>query len=451
MALLLAGPMIQAEEPLHLPETVFPELESILKQMEDESPEMLIHRARVQAAEANEKAQLSPKWPKIHLNLQMTNRSEFRDSNPTYQNTTQPFGIARLEQDLYHWGALDAQRDIGQFQKAISENNYAETYRLLTLRVRTLYLRLLFTREQIAYYRAESERYMQSLERSEQQAESGRITQDQLENDHLALEEANIQLERTTSEAEMLEEDLRLATGWQGPIDGPTQGLLQRFTELEQEEASMAAEVISSSAPPSLAYKNKEQELKIAEAQYVRIRAQNMPLLDFVTEAYQDQIASQGQDNIDRTVVAVYLRVNWNIFDGFKTKWDKIQSKAQQRALKLQAEHIAQKDKLEVDRLRRDRKLIERDINLWERRVALSENQVKRVQAEREKNTATESDLIAAENTLLADRLTLVNYRLSLFTNSTELLSIFGDDPFGAPKHSLEEPVQDVYDEDFYW
>ncbi|WP_309386541.1 TolC family protein [Cerasicoccus frondis] len=448
---LLAAPHVQADATLSLPETVFPELESILKQMEGESPDMLIRRAQVQAAEAAEQSRLAPKWPQVRLNLQMMNRSEFRSSDPTYQNTTQPFGIARLEQELYHWGALDAHRDIGKFEKAIADNNYQETYRLLTLRVRSLYLRLLFAREQVGFYQAESNRLQQSLSRSQQQSDAGRITADQLESDRLNLEESDIQLDRSRDEAQMLEEDLRLASGWQGPINGPTDGLLQRFQALALEEAESAAEIITSQAPPSVEYLNKQQQLNIAEANYTQIRSQNLPLLDFVTEAYQDQIATQGRDNIDRTVLAVYLRVNWHIFDGFQTKWEKIRSKAEQRALQVQAEHIAEKDKLDVERLKRERKLIERDIALWERRVSLSDNQLKRVQVDREKNTATENDLLSAQNTLLADRLTLANYRLSLFNNSTELLSLYGKDPFGAPKHPAIKPVEEEFDENFFW
>ncbi|WP_309400491.1 TolC family protein [Cerasicoccus maritimus] len=448
---MLVSPLAQAASPLALPEDIFPELASILQQMEDESPEMLIHRAKVQAAEAGEHSRLAPKWPQIRLNIQMTNRSEFRESNPTFQNTTQPFGIARLEQELYHWGALDAHRDIGKFQKAIADNNYQETYRLLTLRVRNLYLRLLFSREEVAFYEAEYKRFSQEVDRSLQQADSGRITEDDLESDRLSLEEANIQLDRARDEVQMLEEDLRLASGWQGPIRGSENGLVARFRELEQQQSAEAATVITSAPPPSVEYLNKQQELNIAEANYTQIQSQNLPILDFVTEAYQDQIASQGQDNIDRTVVAAYLRINWHIFDGFQTQWQKIESKAQQRALELEAEHIAEKDKLEIERLKRDRKLIERDIRLWERRVNLTENQLKRVESDRETNTATESDLLTAQNSLLADRLMLINHRLSLFTNSTELLSVYRQDPFGAPKQPLTKPVQDVFDEDFYW
>lgn len=436
---------------MQLPETLFPELESILQQMEDEAPDMLIQRARVQAAEADEHARVAKKWPQLRLNLQMTNRSEFRDGNPSYQNTTQPFGIGRVEQELYHWGALDAWRDIGKFRKAIEENNYNETYRLLTLRVRSLYLRLLFAREQTAYYRAEAERLLSALSRSDQEAQAGRITQDQLAMERLAVEEAEIELERAATDAQMLEEDLRLATGWTGPITGVDGGLTQRLNQLEVSIDQSADEVVATSAPPSIEYLNKVQEINIEDADYMRIRSKNLPLFDIVAEAYQDQIATQGLDNVDRTVVAVYLRVNWHIFDGFETQWQKIQSKAKQRALEREAKHIAQKDQLEIERLIRERQLLERNIRLWQQRVGLSENTVKRVQTEREKDTATANDLQIALNELLADELTLVSYRLDLFGNSTELLSLYGKDPYGAPKQPLDKPVQDVYDENFFW
>lgn len=450
IALGVAG--VRADEPLRLPETLFPELDSILQQMESESPDMLIQRAKVQAAEAGEHSRVAKKWPQVRLNLQITNRSEFRDGNPSYQNTTQPFGIGRVEQEIYHWGALDAWRDVGKFRKAIEENNYNETYRLLTLRVRSLYLRLLFAREQAGYYTAETERLRQDLTRSEQQAGSGRITADQLELERLAVEEAAIEMDRSADEVAMLEEDLCLATGWAGPILGVDGGLLQRLDTLEAVTAKAAGEAIATAAaPPSNDYLNKQQELNIEQADYVRIRSQNLPLLDIVAEAYQDQIATQGLDNVDRTVVAVYLRVNWHIFDGFETQWQKIQSKAKQRALEREAEHIAAQDKLEVERLRRDRSLLERDVRLWERRVAISENTLQRVQAEREKNTATAGDLFAARNELFADELTLASYRLDLLSNSAELLSVFGQDPYGAPKQPISKPLDEVYDETFYW
>lgn len=451
LACLAAGSALPAESPMRLPETYFPELEQILQHMENESPDMLIQRAKVQAAEAGEHARVAKKWPQVRLNLQLTNRSEFRSSSPTYQNTTQPFGIGRVEQELYHWGALDAWRDMGKFRKAIEENNYNETYRLLTLRVRSLYLRLLFAREQVGYYQAEAIRMQKLLSRSEQQAETGRMTADQLERERLAVEEARIEWERAATEAEMLEEDLRLTTGWDRPINGVDGGLASAVATLDVSTTEAADEVVATAAPPSTEYLNKQQELNIEKADYTRIRSKNLPLLDIVGEVFQDQIATQGRDNIDRTVLSIYLRINWHIFDGFETQWQKIQSKAKQRALEREAEHIAAKDKLEIERLIRNRKLLERDINLWERRVVLSRKSLSRVQSEREKNIATDNDVEAARNELLADRLTLVGYRLDLFGNSTELLSLYGQDPYGAPKHPLDQPVEDVYDENFYW
>ncbi len=451
LACLFGGAMLRAETPMRLPETAFPELESILQQMEGEAPEMLIQRAKVQADEADEHARLAPKYPQLRLNVQFTSRNEFRDGNPSYQHTFQPFGIGRLEQEIYHWGALDAWHDIGKFRKAIEDNNYNETYRLLTLRVRSLYLRLLFAREQIGYYRAEADRLQKTLSRSEQEADSGRITADQLENERLAVEEANIEFERASTEADMLEEDLRLASGWTGPIIGVDSGLAAHLRQLETKVDDSASEVVATSAPPSAEYLNKQQELNIEQADYTRIRAKNLPLLDLVAEAYQDQIATQGLDNVDRTVVSVYLRVQWHIFDGFETQWQKIQSKAKQRALEREAEHIAAKDKLEVERLQRDRSLLERNILLWRKRVQLTGNKLKRVQSEREKNTATDNDVETVRNELLADQLTLASYRLDLYSNSTELLSLYGKDPYGLPKQPQQTPVEDVYDENFFW
>lgn len=412
---------------------------------------MLIQRARVQAAEADEHARLAQKWPQLRMNLQLANRSEFRDGDPEFQNTTQPFGIARLEQELYHWGSLDAWRDIGKFRKSIEENNYNETYRLLVLRVRTLYLRLLFAREQIGYYQAEVSRLQQNLSSSMQQADAGRITSDDLELERLAVEEAQIALERAQDESDMLEEDLRLASGWQAPILGIDQDLLLRLNQMERAEQSSSEIIATAAAPPSAEYLNKQEELNIEEADFVRIRAKNLPLFDLVAEAYQDQIATQGLDNVDRTVFTVYLRVNWHIFDGFETQWQKIQSKAKQRALQDEAEHIAAKDRLEVERLQRNRKMLQRDIRLWERRVAISENTMERIETEVEKDTATEAELLTARNELLADSLTLASYRLDLLGNSSELLSIYGRDPFATPKHPLEKPVNEVYPENFYW
>jgi len=447
-----AAPLLRAESPLYLPESIFPELEEILRVMEEESPEMLVQRARVQAAEAGEEISLAPKWPQVELNLQLTNRSEFRDSDPTFQNTTQPFGVGRLEQELYHWGALDAFRDIAKFRKAIEENNYRETYRMLALRVRSLYLRLLFARAQIAFYEGEVERFERQLSRNEQQATRGQVTADQLEISRLTVEEAMIELDRVRDEAAMLEEDLRLASGWNGPISGPEVKLMERLRQLENAEAAMAAQMLrSAQAPPSVEFENKQRQLDIEEAEYVRIRSQNLPLFDFVAEAYQDQIATEGRDNIDRTVVTAFLRINWYIFDGFQTKYEKIRSKARQRGLEREAEHIAARDELEVERLKNNRKLLERNLRLWERRVAISENALERVQAERDNNTATETDLLAARNELLADRLSLASYRLDLLENSSELLSIFGRDPFGEPKKPMNRPVGEEYPTNFFW
>jgi len=452
--LVLVGPCLwgQSESPLYLPETIFPELAQILQHMEKDAPEMLIQRSLVQAAKADERSRLSRKYPQVTLNLQLANRSEFRESSPTFQNTTQPFGIGRVEQDLYHWGALDAFRDIGKFRKAIEDNNYAETYRLLTLRVRVLYLRLLFARAQTRFYDAEVDRLRRVVDRSRQEAADKIITADQVELARIAVEEALVELDGARDEAQMLEEDLRMATGWNGPIDGAGVDLLERLRELEVAEAAMTAQALDGAvAPPSADLKNKQEEVKIEEAEFTRIRSRNLPLFDVVAEAFQDQIATEGRDNENRTVVAVYLRIDWRIFDGFQTQYQKIASKARQRSLEREADRIAAGDRLEIERLKNNRKILEQRISVWKKRVRLSNNAVERALAEQRNNTATETAVMAVRNELLADQLTLASYRLDLLENSSELLSAFGRDPFGEPKTPLDRPVADVFPTNFYW
>ncbi len=434
MAILLAFKATQAQStasPSSLfPENFFPELERILDHASQAAPEIMIERARLDASAAGIDIADSNTLPDIGVSAQLALRNEFRDKDPEYQFIATPFGRFYIRQRLYYWGAIDARREIAHLQDAIARQQAEEVRRLLMLRIRSHFLESLLARQEAILENNRVELLDTELQRLEIQLQQERIQPDELELTAIERDEAALLQERAKARETTAIDNLKFVSGWQSTLDPVTEQQLQQFDDLYLALFSIEEAHFHSGPTDSTGFRQKMAQLEIEKQNKTIISSQTLPNIDLVGESFLDQVDSSGEDNANRIVAQAFVQISWNFFDGFQTKYEKIQNLARQRQLRKEAELALEQHRREYQRLQRERTFIRGDIRNLERRTTLSQRQMELRQRGLDEGVVTLSDYITSRQTFNTNTLKLFRMKLLYVRNTIQLLSMAGKDPF---------------------
>lgn len=368
--------------PAAVADEYFPELGELVARMSATSPRILAARATLEAAAADRSARASGRLPRVDLEANLAHREEFRDQFPKRQSTTIPVGFAAIRQPLYHWGAIDAERDIGVINEAIQQERYEDASRLVINRARRIYLELQVTRAQLQHETQSLKAHADIRNRERERLRLGEITVDQAENAELDYEEARLREARVSYHMLNLEAELRRISGWQEPWRDEDHDLAQKLAMISQgQKALLPADPDTGIPPPSTDYRIIQQQIQREGHHYTIIQARTRPLVNLVGNVIQDQIDSVGATDANRTLLQIMLQVRWNVFDGFDSRYRKMESLARRRSLRHEAEIQRSRDLDETKQLMREHALQQRELDLMELRGNLRQRELQRAQA----------------------------------------------------------------------
>ncbi|MDE3083987.1 MAG: TolC family protein, partial [Verrucomicrobiota bacterium] len=120
-------------------------MRDVLHSALQQSPQMIARNLDLAAQEANRYQQAAAMWPNLSGGINYSyNKSAVAQNSLTSSTLSQGFYYSlNLNQPIYHWGALKAAADIARLQIKMSERQYADAYRQLTLTLRSQYLSLI--------------------------------------------------------------------------------------------------------------------------------------------------------------------------------------------------------------------------------------------------------------------------------------------------------------------
>jgi len=140
---LLAAPVTRAQSPVVLPEALFPELGDLLVEAATQSPRMVARAINAEIQAGNVQVARAGMLPDLNASVTQTWGEETRTGRGQSFDTDKLYYSISLSQPLYHWGVLRNTLRIAQINQFIDQGRTEEAYIALAAEVRAQYLQLI--------------------------------------------------------------------------------------------------------------------------------------------------------------------------------------------------------------------------------------------------------------------------------------------------------------------
>jgi outer membrane protein TolC len=382
-------------QPPFLLEDFLPELMSLIELAKTEAPRLRNYHFRQEESSARFQQKRSRQLPSINFSLQTGPREEFRSGRNNEDTSIFALNAGLfISQPLYHWGAIKA--DVERARLATGDAylaKYAQEAELIR-NLRSDYLSLLMNGQ---YMAREQRRLKIAREKAEKIAddfESGRIQELDLLAARVGEEQLLLSIARVQAHRTSLLDRMHEVYGWTKPVLAD-----DSLPELETERAlewveSAMRTLHTSLAQELLPIQRLNNQLRQHEAHMHMVDVNQRPMLDLFLSGTQGQTNTANDNNVDTFAVTGGIQVRWNLFDGFRTRYQKIEARLKENRLEAQIEN-------EVTRLIGEQRRMLEDLRLRLRSLSLSEQRYNL--ALRQAN--------AAENDFKANRITETEYR----------------------------------------
>lgn len=380
-------------QPPFLLEDFLPELMSLIELARSEAPRLTNYHFLKEESAARYQQKRSRQLPDVNFSLQTGPREEFRSGRNN--EDTSIFAINAglfISQPLYHWGAIKA--DVERARLAAGDT-YLEKFAQEAELIRNLrsdYLSLLMNGQYMAREQRRLKLAREQAEKKTNDLESGRIKEldllaARIDEERLLLSTARIQAHRTR-----LLDRMREVYGWSEPVLADD-SLPELDTEqaLEWVEAAMRT-LHTSLAQEFLPIQRLNNQLLQHEAHMHMVDVNQRPKFDLFLAGTQGQTNTANDNNVDTFAITGGIRVRWNLFDGFRTRYQKIEARLKENRLEAQIENETTRLIGEQRRMLEDLRLRLQTLSLSERRHDLALQQVKAAATAFEAGRITETE-----------------------------------------------------------
>lgn len=413
-----------------LPEEVFPDLKNILEKSMDTSPRILVAQLRRLEAEALSQASHSNIYPNVRAHGTVTgnleDRSDLKDLQ-TRVNTV--FGVT-ASQGLFHWGALEAQREIGRIRYELEQGNSYLAYQDIAREIRTAYLNLVLDKMLLDQNKTDLELAETLLRRDEENFQKRLISEDQWKTLQLNHKESILRSQRTRN---LTEDRLRLFRLLTGIEDFSMDRLPQFFPEIQVADRTinMLKQQLSLLENEAITPIHRYNlELAIQEEELRALRANLLPKVDLEAGIHQDWLNSANSDaNVRRLSFFAGIRVNWNIFDGFKTRYDKLANSHKTRRLQEEKSDLLASRRNKAITLLNELDFFTQTLAISQERFALQRKEFERQERELKEGRISQSGFLQASYGFQGQRIALAEARMNYLIQWAEFVSFFELDP----------------------
>lgn len=408
---------------LILPEDHFPLLEQILRESAEIAPRMIEEDLQVEAARAEEQVAAAVRYPSVSGAFRYLGRLEDRADFDGTRSFYQPQGNLIARQPLYHWGALAANQRLGRLQRAVSEGNRVEAYRLLALAIRADFLDLAVRQQAIDVARERLRLAEQERTAAQTRSDRGELTGEELRVFELNAQEAALELERLRQEREFAVRAFGQLSGFQPTGD---EWMPAAIPPLATGALTMEDRPDGGMLPWEEISRLRIEE---AEAQLVVESARLRPRLDLVAGVLQDQVAVFDRSDIDRTVYFAGIELTWNLFDGYETQGRKAAALARKRLAVRRNQRLEREASAELDRLEQGVDWAARALALAEEHLELARQDLSQSEQDLASGLISEAELGLSRVTSRERELAATERRAEYLMAVAEFASAAGLDP----------------------
>ena len=330
-------------------EVYITELARLLQSARDQAPALIEQAITKEEADARLKQAKAAYYPRLDLLTNLGYRKDYRSGAEDTDNLGMTYSAA-LRRPLYHWGAIEAKIEQARLSHDNASLRYLYEQQQTERRIRADYLALIL--DNIALQNEEKKQVvLQSNHVIEQiNFEAGKTSALAYKKSEVDLKKSLLTIERIQLSKKRILERFQQYAGWGGsnvtPLDIPaidtattTQWLIA------QQDALTNSNWIYHTKPAMLqinAIQHQKEEL-------TQIKARQKPLIDTSLTASQRQTNTSLRNNVDTFSVFGGVRVQWNIFDGFETRHEKIEALAKIRRLEYGFDQLDDTLKLQAN------------------------------------------------------------------------------------------------------
>jgi outer membrane protein TolC len=391
-----------------------PGLQEIMSKIDERSRYYEIEIEQLNEAIGREGVAKSYKLPRVSGHYRVGGVIEDREDLKKTKKSGLHNADVMVTQPIFQWGKLDASEKIGRIERAVAEKR--KQWRLEDLRdsVRVGYVNVLLYKARLGIAKSRLE-YLRKRDLVwELEVEFNSVTESKAERNKVLIAEAELKIKQLELIFERERGNLELLCGQAVDLEGDE----IRVDELVRILKGLLDEEDKGIGLMKQNLEILEKQMEIEEQNYIAIAAETKPSLNLFGSFYQDKIeSSSSTKSVYRNNYAAGLQVNWNIFDGFKTKNLKIENKAKQRRLSHEWEIVRAREGLN-NRLRvTEKNLRMEEIGIQWKQCILNEKEIGYLEKMEKERGIADSELLRKKIDLAEDKIRLCESMLGHLQN----------------------------------
>lgn len=417
-----------------LPETIFPELDGILRQAVLQSPTMVSRALDLQIAENNRieaRANLLPTLGGYGSYYETRDRrgdlAEPLDVSKIYYNFS-------INQPLFYWGERRNNARMGEIQANIAKKQYRDAYRQFAQTLRGTYLQLIVLK--LAAKRAQFNLDYNRTQLAQEEARWAKkvISDAQIAGVRVATDQAQIASERAAYQFQITKESFARLSG--GPVLRDDE-IPDSVPVLAHDGAffdRLLAEYLGEKEPPTTAAEVMRQQLKTLKLAYDIQKVRLRPKFSLVAGNSQDEQSYTLNTALKYKVNSLYggISVSWSLFDGFAKQAAVRSALARRRQMENDYADLTKKLAQDAQAQVRMISFASRDMAIADRALTDKQGYLKGRQEDFARGTASEADVSLMRLTVFDAEIYAQNIRVDYLTRVAEFLGTVVKDPVTA-------------------
>lgn len=353
-----------------MPEDYLPELKQILAQALTRNPEMIGRDFERVMQEARLTQSKSQRLPSLGGNFDYgVSQTAVTSLNSSRSRSTGAQYNFNAGQALFHWGAIKNDIEISKLNLRAGSVDTARLFRDIRTALRKAYLALIVQKARLKQVRESVALVESDIAIAKTKKEDGTISAAAFAGEELRLREAQLQLERVTSQFEADRTSFARVAGLPELKEDAIPADIPRPNFHETLAAEIAAQTLRDNARSTYEWEIYNLKLKEAQLRQKIVATRLLPKFGLGASFGQRNNTSVNAGSVSQEAVTeqrVAISGEWRLFDGFATSGAKREAATSRRAL----EH---RQKVAIEELLQSVQQLERTLKLDAEALALAE------------------------------------------------------------------------------
>lgn len=376
----------------YLPESLFPELAGIIEATRNNAPDLEAQALLEDEARARLKQARGRRLPEANAYLQTGPREEYRSGGAEDNSYFAVNAGVRVSQPLYHWGSIKA--EIERARLALDGRGLerlAEEIELIR-RLRSDYLHLILNRRHHIKEQARLALAEEEYERIRIEHEAGKRAEVDLNDKQLAAERVRLSLLRIEAHERVLRDRFRQTYAFPGKI-ATTKTLPEIDIDTAMAWLRAEEEALDGSRVYDFIPVRRQMGMVREQEEYLKmVRTEDRPKFNLFIAGNQGNTNTATENDVNSFSVTAGVSVNWNLFDGFRTRQREIEARLKRNRLEIGLQRRVSELRSEQERMLEAMGLRLRELEIMERSYEIRKIRHRSAEIDVEEGRITENE-----------------------------------------------------------